>query len=578
MALDPLEQGPYRFQIMLKFSQDGPTADKQMRAVIFYLTTFGYIDGDFDDSEKQFVRNYVKKLIESRVHDAVAESEQQLRAELIAKFTAHFHEVFEGIDRQVKELFTEAVAEGEAQDNFVHGKLKLRCFEIFKSFDTGNQEQLMDTIDELIHADGQVHPAELKFRAEFAALLEEDLGVELLEDDTQRRSSAVAQDQKLVPPLENHPFFEQFEHHYTTDPTRLRQQIEADRKLIDQVIAQLDKQRAAGAGKLTGKRTVAELRGTEPFLDGHVNVISPKPGREYELIVVGDLHGCYSCLKAVLMQSDFFAKVNRFVSDPEHTPEPKLVLLGDYIDRGMFSYQGVLRSAMQLFLRAPEHVYLLRGNHEYYIEHQGRVLGAVRPSEAMNTLKPHLSQEVFAHYMKLFDALPNMLFFERMLFVHGGIARDLLLKEKYKDLSSLNDWDIRFQMMWSDPSSADVIPATLQEQSSRFPFGRLQSQAFLQRIGCHTLVRGHEKVDEGFRRVYDDANQLLITLFSAGGSNNKDLPPESGYRSVTPMAMTVKYKDGQSQIIPWQIDYARYNSPDTNKFFESHPEIEHQPG
>jgi hypothetical protein len=563
---------------MLKFSQDGPTADKQMRAVIFYLTTFGYIDGDFDQSEKEFVRSYVRKLVEARVHDAVPESDPKLRAELTAKFTTHFHEVFESIDRQVKELFTEAVAEGEAQDTFVFSKLKLRCFEIFKSFDPGNQEQLMDTIDELIHADGQVHPAELKFRGELSALLEEDLGVELLEDEADGRTSAVGLGKKLVPSSENHPFFDQFEHHYTADAGRLRQQVEADRKLIDRVIAQLDKQRAAGVGKLAGKRNVAEFRGSEPFLDGHVHVLSPKPGREYELTVVGDLHGCYSCLKAVLMQTDFFAKVNRFVQDPASAPEPKLVLLGDYIDRGMFSYQGVLRSAMQLFLRAPNHVYLLRGNHEYYIEHQGKVLGAVRPSEAMNTLKPHLSQEVFAHYMQLFDALPNMLFFERILFVHGGIARDLLLKEKYRDLSSLNDWDIRFQMMWSDPSTADVIPATLQEQSSRFPFGRLQSQAFLQRVGCHTLVRGHEKVDEGFRRVYDDANQLLITLFSAGGSDNKDLPPDSSYRSVTPMAMTVKYADGKSEITPWPIDYRRYNSAETNKFFESRPEIEHQPG
>ena len=563
---------------MLKFSEDGPTADKQMRAVIFYLTTFGYIDGDFDQAEKDFVRSYVRKLVASRVNDAVPESDQALRAELTQKFTAHFHEVFEGIDRQVKELFTEAVAEGEAQDTFVFSKLKLRCFEIFKSFDQQNQEQLMDTIDELIQADGTVHPAEVKFRGELAALLEEDLGVELIKEGANSRTSAVAKDVKLTPSAINHPFFDQFEHHYTADANRLRQQVEADRKLIDQVIAKLDEQRAAGEGKLTGKRNVAELRGTEPFLDGHVNVLSPKPGREYELTVVGDLHGCYSCLKAVLMQTDFFAKVNQFVADPEHNPEPKLVLLGDYIDRGMFSYQGVLRSAMQLFLRAPNHVYLLRGNHEYYIEHQGRVLGAVRPSEAMNTLKPHLSQEVFAHYMKLFDALPNMLFFERILFVHGGIARDLLLKEKYKDLSSLNEWDIRFQMMWSDPSSADVIPATLQEQSSRFPFGRLQSQAFLQRIGCHTLVRGHEKVDEGFRRVYDDESQLLITLFSAGGRDNKDLPEDSSYRSVTPMALTVKYKDGKSEITPWKIDYARYNSADTNKFFESRPEIQHQPG
>lgn len=563
---------------MLTFSQDGPTADKQMRAVIFYLTTFGYIDGDFDPSEKEFVRDYISKLVTHRVHGAIDEGDTKLRDELKKKFTTHFHEVFEGIDRQVQELFTEAVAEGENQDDFVHAKLKLRCFEIFKGFDAANQEQLMDTIDELIHADGQVHPAEAKFRGELAALLEEELGVELIDDGSEKPPVAVETAAELVPPTENHPFFDQFEHHYATDPDRLTSQVSADRALMNQVITLLDERRDQGRGKLVGKQKVQELAGEEPFLDGHVHVLPPVPGRRYELIVVGDLHGCYSCLKAVLMQSDFFNKVNAFVNDPEKNPDVKLVLLGDYIDRGMFSYQGVLRSALQVFARAPDHVYLLRGNHEYYIEHQGQVFGAVRPSEAMNTLKPHFSQEVFAHYMKLFDAMPNMLLFDRFLFVHGGIARDRLIKERYRDLSSLNDWDIRFQMMWSDPSSADVIPASLQEQSSRFPFGRLQSQAFLQRIGCHALVRGHEKVDEGFRRVYDDENQLLITLFSAGGSDNSDLPPDSSYRSVTPMAMTVKLEAGKSQIIPWEIDYKRYNDPERNRFYQTRPEIEHRPG
>jgi hypothetical protein len=563
---------------MLTFSSDGPTADKQMRAVIFYLTTFGYIDGDFDASEKSFVREYIGKLVAHRVSGAVPASDQKLRGELTKKFTTHFHEVFEGIDRQVKELFTEAVAEGEAQDTFVHSKLKLRCFEIFKSFDADNQEQLMGTIDELIHADGQVHPAEAKFRGELAALLEEDLGVELIDEPVGARTVAVGKGQELAPATINHPFFDQFEHHYTADPARLKKQVDADERLMDQVIKVLDDKRAAGKGKLAGKKTVQELTGMEPFLDGYVHVLPARPRREYELIVVGDLHGCYSCLKAVLMQTDFFAKVNAFTHEPDKHPEPKLVLLGDYIDRGMFSYQGVLRSVMQLYMRAPDHVYILRGNHEYYIEHQGRVLGAVRPSEAMDTLKPHFSQQVFAHYMQFFDSLPNMLLFDRILFVHGGIARDLLLKERFRDLSSLNDWDIRFQMMWSDPSTADVIPAGLQEQSSRFPFGRLQSQAFLHRIGCNTLIRGHEKVDEGFRRVYDDDNQLLITLFSAGGSDNGDLPADSSYRSVTPMALTVKWKDGRSEISPFRIDYQRYNSPEANKFYQSRPEIEHRQG
>jgi hypothetical protein len=200
---------------MLTFSSDGPTADKQMRAVIFYLTTFGYIDGDFDQSEKDFVRNYIAKLVAHRVHGAVPASDGELRAELIGKCTTHFCEAFQGIDRQVKELFTEAVAEGEAQDTFVHSKLKLRCFEIFKGFDASNQEQLLDTIDELIQADGQLHPAEEKFRNELLTLLDEEQGVILLEEPSQQRNVLVSSGMAPVPKTENHPFFEQFEHHYT---------------------------------------------------------------------------------------------------------------------------------------------------------------------------------------------------------------------------------------------------------------------------------------------------------------------------------------------------------------------------
>lgn len=565
---------------MLKFSTDGPKAEKQMRAVIFYLTTFGYIDGDFDESEKEFVRDYIGKLVVHRVEGAVDKSNTQLRAELTDKYKKHFLEVFEGIDHQVKDLFTEAVADGEDHDQFVHAKLKLRCFEIFKSFDSESQEGLMDTIDELIHADGQVHPAEVKFRGELAALLEEDLEVELIDDDSARSKVSVSErdGHKLEPSQENHPFFDQFEHHYSAEKDKLLKQIAADRALLDKVIGLWDAQRAKGEGKLTGVQQVDTFTGQDPILDGHVYVLPAKPGVEYELTVVGDLHGCYSCLKGVLMQSDFFNKVGRYQADPKNNPYPVLVLLGDYIDRGMYSYQGVLRSALQVFATAPEHVYVLRGNHEYYFEHKGTVYGGVKPAEAINTLKPHLPTDVFLHYMKLFDHMPNMLFFDKFLFVHGGIPRDLLLKEKYKDMSSLNEWDVRFQMMWSDPSSADVIPATLQEQSARFPFGRLQCQAFLQRMGCHTLVRGHEKFDSGFKRIYDDENQLLISLFSAGGHDNYDLPPDSSYRSVTPKAMTLRFKDGGSEITPWLIDYKRYNDPDVNRFLQAAPEIEHKKG
>lgn len=551
---------------MLTFSADGPEAEKQMRAVIFYMTTFGYIDGDFDDSERQFVREYIRKLIKHRIASAV-ENDDKLAEELEHKFTTHFLEVFETIDHQVKDLFTEAVAEGEDQDTFVHAKLKLRCFEIFQSFDEHNQEQLMETVDELINADGQVHPAEAKFRGELADLLNQDLGVELVEEDGE--TSLEVQPEQLATKEEDHPFFAQFEKHYSTDREALLDQVKSDRALMDRVMAILEQQRAFGRNKLSGKQKVSEFAAGSDFLDGHTYVATPEEGKEYELIVIGDLHGCYSCLKAVITQTDFFAKVAAYDKDPDNAVCPKLVLLGDYIDRGMFSYQGVLRSVLQLFAKAPDHVVLLRGNHEYYIEHKGKVYGAVRPSEAMDKLKPHFSEEIFQHYIQLFEAMPNTFFFEKFMFVHGGIPRDATLKAMYQDMSSLNEWDIRFQMMWSDPSSADVIPASLQEQSARFPFGKLQCQSFLQRLGCHTIFRGHEKVEEGFRQTYSEDAVSLFTVFSSGGSENNDLPADSSYRSVTPKAVTIRYKDGKSEVKPFLIDYKSFNDAGRNGFYQA---------
>ena len=44
--------------------------------------------------------------------------------------------------------------------------------------------------------------------------------------------------------------------------------------------------------------------------------------------VLGDLHGCYSCLKAALLQADFFRKVQAWHDDPANNPKMVAVLLG----------------------------------------------------------------------------------------------------------------------------------------------------------------------------------------------------------------------------------------------------------
>jgi hypothetical protein len=561
---------------MLTFDSDPVVAERQMEALLFSLTTFGYIDGDFDASEKALVRQTIERLIERRVGGAMPEATPEVRRDLVARFSTHFGERLERIDAHVRELFHEPLADGEDRDTFVYAKLKQRCFEIFQEFDRANQHALLESVDELIQADGELHPAELKFRTELAGLLEHEVEIVLEEEPLDVPRASIAPPIKISS-SDDHTFFQQLEFHYSADPQKIERQVAADLALVDKLTAQLEERRVAGAGRLEGKATVAELEPGADFLDGWTHALMPEPGRAYELTVLGDLHGCYSCLKAAVMQARFFEKVAAFRRDPANHPDPKLVLLGDYIDRGKFSLNGVLRTVIQMAITAPDHVYVLRGNHEYYVEHQGQIYGGVRPAEAINTLRPHVSIDVLREYMKLFELLPNVLLFDRTMFVHAGIPRDRTIKERWRDLSSLNDPDIRFQLMWSDPSAASVIPAELQAQTARFPFGKLQFTAFMQRIGCHTMFRGHEKVEEGFRRVYDDDAGLLVTLFSAGGEGNDDLPIESSYRGVTPMAASIhRSPDGETTITPFEIDWPSYNDPERNGFRKRPPEIAHR--
>jgi hypothetical protein len=553
---------------VLRFSDDPQVAEKQMYAVIFYLTVFGYIDGDFDRQEKDFIRDYVRRLIAHRVATGAAHLPAAEQTKLRDSYAGRFLGVFDATDRQIQDMFTEAVAHDEDVTQVVQTQLKVRCFEIFQDFDHANQESLLDTIDELVMADGEAHPAEIKFRGELAQLLEADLAVELVEDGPPDRPAMTAP-AVLASPAEVEPFFAEFEHDYADDPATMHRQIEADRAAIARTVSLLDELRRRGAGRLAGRHKAGELAGQASFLDGHIWVCPVAPGRRYELTVLGDLHGCYSCLKGAVMQSGFFDRVRRFRQDPTHAPEPKLVLLGDYIDRGIFSLNGVLRTALLLFATAPEHVVVLRGNHEYFVEFEGDVYGGVKPSEAIDALKNRVPVDVFRDYIRLFDALPSALIFDRTFFVHGGIPRDRTLKQHFTDLSSLNHPDLRFEMMWSDPSTADIVPAALQEENARFAFGRLQAQHFLQRIGCHALIRGHQKINEGLRVTYDDRDMLLLTLFSSGGAENHDLPKRSNYRLVTPMALTLRHEDGKAAITPWAIDWAPYNDPQRNAFFRA---------
>ena len=548
---------------MIELSRDPTIAERQIEAVIYYLTACGYIGSEFDLREKAFVRSFLRKLVTARV-DAQGELPPEVRFEQIEKQHEHYIERFQTIDRDVKSLFTEAVAEGEDVNGFVISKLKLNCYEQLVALDADARKSLLEIVNEFINADGVVHPEEVKFEAELAALLGERSNV----DDVEGAGAKVevAKPAQLDRAADDHPFFRGFEHHYSADPEQIRKQIAKDLEIVDQVAELWDNRRAKGNGRLHGIKSARDLTGDE-FLDGHVHAV-PAPEGDYELIVLGDLHGCYSCLKAAVMQSDFMNKVTAHRTDPANNPDVRLVLLGDYIDRGRFAFNGVLRAVLKLALTVPDNVFVLRGNHEYYIEYQGKIYGGVKPADTINSLSQVLPSEVFQRYLRFFETMPNSLIFDNLFFVHGGIPRDSLIEERWKGLETLNDPDVRFQMLWSDPSRADVIPKDLQDSSARFPFGRLQFRKFMSSIGCDLLVRGHEKVNAGFKDNYPRDDIRLLTVFSAGGVANDDIPEDSNYRDVRPMALTIARRGGETTVTPWAIDYRAYQDPSLNAFFK----------
>jgi len=556
---------------MLSFNTDPTQADHEMEAVLFYLAAFGYIDGHFDKSEREYVDDFILELSEALEPDDSDSAGRARRAALVDRLDRKLQR----IDAELKGMWDEPTAEGERAQSFVRARMKLRCFETFEYFSLKDRKTLMDAVDKMLVADGVAHPEEVQFRDELMALV------------TGKRSAAppphvgpsgtrvVIHPHAEWPPTgANDESLAALERHYSKHPDPFKRQLNADVERMDKFIRVLEAKRSTHAGTLAGYQTVQELAGRGSFLDGHVHVIAPTHPAGYELTVLGDLHGCYSCLKAALMQSDFINKVERFTNAPQSHPEPLLVFLGDYIDRGLYSFQGVLRAVLELATTMPRHVIVLRGNHEYYLEKDGQVYGGVRPANALDDLQPYAPVEIFQSYMRLFEAMPNMLLFDDILMVHAGIPRDATLRQHYKDLSSLNHPDIRFQMMWSDPSSVDVVPDDLQASTNRFSFGYEQARAFLHRMGIQTLIRGHEKVNDGFIANYDEPDLRVLTLFSAGGANNSDLPERSSYRKVTPSAMTIRYRTGRADIEPWVIDYASYNDPALNEFFNDDPDLD----
>lgn len=547
---------------MLRFSKVPEIADRQMEAVIFFLIGMSNMDDPLDNRQKNFIRDYIRQLIFERVRIINPNADAALRQTLVDQRARHFMTILDDIDVNVRAVFATAKSRPDGGEAFIHQRIKMRCFEIFRSHDNKSQLELLKVSDKLVALRGLASPATNTFRQELVELLKGDKEsarrrrktTNRLARRRRRRSSVEVSVEIELPPQEAHPFFDRLERSFSSDPEQTAQQIADDGVQIERAANLWERKRRGHEDKLNRLDLIAE-DANEPkrFHDNYVDVLLPDAEEKIELTVLGDLRGSYSNLKSAIAQASFLRKLDRFRTAQGKEPEPHLVLLGNYMASRGPHLDRVMKTVLELLKHAPDHVHVLRGSMETYRDD-------ISQARFADEKLADRSQAVFRQLRDFYDAMPSMFLCGEILFVHGGVPRDATLKERFRTMASLNDPILRHEMLWSDPNDADRIPSDLQSQSERFGFGRHQFSDFMHRIECHTMVRSHEYVTAGFRSQYGGDDPKLITVFSAGGRQNRDIAPDSMLVKVTPMALTVDIAPEGVSLIPWRIDYQTFGT------------------
>lgn len=197
------------------------------------------------------------------------------------------------------------------------------------------------------------------------------------------------------------------------------------------------------------------------------------------IMLVGDIHGDIKVLNFIIeMKEEIDCK--------------NILFLGDYVDRGLQSTE-VLLKLFQLKLEDPEHIFLLRGNHE---------------SVEMNFYDGFYKEigcdkEFLLRISQTYDKMPVAAVLSGHTFcVHGGIngtgSIDTINKEEC------------FPYLWNDPS--EILGFTPSNRGPKVKeFGPNIVNEFLMTNNLKRIVRGHEFFEEGYKWWFDGK---LLSIFS----------------------------------------------------------------
>ena len=222
--------------------------------------------------------------------------------------------------------------------------------------------------------------------------------------------------------------------------------------------------------------------------------------------IVGDLHGQFYDLLELL----------RLGGAPGTT---NYVFLGDYVDRGYNSVETWQLLAL-LKLKYPDHVTLLRGNHES--RQVSQVYGLYD-----EVLRKYGNPALWRDLTDSFDFLPIAAVVGNEIFcVHGGLSPDLSHVDQIRQIDRIAELPNEGQcadLMWSDPE--DIQDWAANPRGAGFVFGVNPVKQFLHTNKLSLVARAHQLVQVGYKYTFTEPEDvasvpgakegLLVTVWSA---------------------------------------------------------------
>jgi protein phosphatase len=235
-----------------------------------------------------------------------------------------------------------------------------------------------------------------------------------------------------------------------------------------------------------------------PLINAATEVFKAEPtvlSIDLPVNVIGDLHG--SLLDLL-----------RFFHEFGLPPAQSYLILGDFIDRGPFSTETMILLLL-LKVTYPQHIWLIRGNHEF----NERCVPHTELSAELSGL--YFTRTFLDPLFEMFTWLPLAADIAHYAFaVHGGISPSLIaisqLDEIPKPIKTFQPKLVE-DLLWSDPSEAspDSVPSG---RGLGVLFGSNVVRKFLSKTGFQVIFRGHQSITSGVQMAL---GYKVATIFSA---------------------------------------------------------------